>query len=82
MPEMKTVTSAIVHRIGYDEAKQELHVDFHRTGGYVYHGVPPEKGQAALEAPSTGSHLKEHIIGRHRHSDKKAAGARVRRPRG
>lgn len=67
---MKTapVDSSTIKAIGYDPDRRELHVDFHKTGRYVYSNVPPEKYQALMSADSIGKHLHENIKGRHQHS--------------
>lgn len=64
---MTPVQSSSVSAVGYNEEAQELHVDFHGTGQYVYQNVPPEKYKAMMQAGSIGGHLHQHIKGVHQH---------------
>ena len=64
---MSPVESSSVSAIGYDKATQELHVDFHGSGRYVYHNVPPEKYQAVMSGESIGKALHQHIKGQFPH---------------
>ena len=57
MPDMKYVDSSNVEAIGYDEATQELHIQFVGGGYYVYQGVPREIYDELMAAPSKGSYL-------------------------
>ena len=65
---MRRVDSSTISHIGYDEEKQELHVDFHGTGRYIYHNVSKATYQAFLKSPSKGKFLHENIKGVHEHS--------------
>ncbi len=67
MVEMVPVASSNVKAVGYDPEERELHVHFHSGGRYVYEGVSHEAHRALLAAPSVGSHLHQHIKGRHQH---------------
>ena len=61
--EMRPVISSNVARIGYDQARLELHVEFKHGGGYVYHGVLPEEHAGLMAAESIGSHLAKRFKG-------------------
>lgn len=61
-PTMVPVTSSNVHSVGYDADANELHVQFHSGGHYVYAGVTGDKHSALMSAKSVGSHLHQHII--------------------
>ncbi len=65
MIEHAPVDSTSIRSIGYNEEKQELHVTFHDTGRYVYHGVSPEKYQALMESGSKGNFLHHNIKAAH-----------------
>ncbi len=64
MPEMRYVVSSNIEAIGYDEGKQELHVQFLASGGlHVYVNVPCEVFDALMSAPSKGSFLNREVRG-------------------
>ena len=54
MTEMTPVTSSLIKAVGYDSEKEELSVQFHKGGAYVYHGVPRAVYGAMVEAQSVG----------------------------
>lgn len=41
LPDMQSVQSSNVATIGYEEDAEEVYVEFHGSGTYVYSGVPP-----------------------------------------
>lgn len=62
MPEMRSVYSSNVNRIGYDAATQELHVEWRAKKGQapkvsVYDGVPAHVARQVMNAPSIGEAL-------------------------
>ena len=61
MPEMIYVDSTNIEAIGYDAASSELHVQFLKTGLYVYHDVPQEVFNEFLAANSKGSFFNRNI---------------------
>ena len=63
MPEMTFVDSSNIEAIGYDDEAQELHVRFLSGETYVYHGVPRERFDAMMDAPSKGSFLNREVKG-------------------
>lgn len=63
MPEMNYVDSSNIEAIGYDDAAEELHVQFLNSGYYVYSGVPRYKYDELMNAPSKGSYLNREIKG-------------------
>ena len=56
MTEMIPVASSLLKTVGYDEATQELHVEFHKGNltKYVYQGVTRPVYDAMMDAPSVG----------------------------
>lgn len=58
-PDMQPVVSSNVAEIGYDEATQEVYVDFISSGLYVYSGVPLPVFQDFEAAPSKGSFVNQ-----------------------
>lgn len=61
MPNMQAVRSSSIARIGYDESDEELYVEFHNTGTYVYVNVPPIVFEDLERAPSKGKFVNEVI---------------------
>lgn len=64
------VSSSSVKTIGYDEKTQTLHVDFHKSGMYIYHNVPPETYDSFMKSESKGQFLHQNIKGQHQHEKK------------
>ena len=64
-PEMHYVDSSNVEAIGYDPATQELHVQFLKSGTYVYFGVEESVFHEFMQAPSKGQYLNETVKGRY-----------------
>ena len=65
MIEHAPVDSSSIRSIGYNEEKQELHVTFHGTGRYVYHGVSPDQHEALMMSGSKGQFLHHNIKAKH-----------------
>ena len=63
MPEMIYVDSSNIEAIGYDDAAQELHVQFISGGCYIYHSVPRQIYEGLMGAPSKGSFLNREVKG-------------------
>ncbi|MCE5327879.1 MAG: KTSC domain-containing protein [Planctomycetaceae bacterium] len=63
MVDMQSVESSNIQAIGYDEAAEELHVQFNNGTTYVYQKVPPELHASLMNAPSKGSFLNRQIKG-------------------
>jgi hypothetical protein len=63
MPEMMYVDSSNIEAIGYDDATQELHIQFLSGGYYIYHDVPREVFDELMYAPSKGSFLNRELKG-------------------
>lgn len=61
MPEMIYVDSSNIEAIGYDDASQELHVQFLSGGYYVYYQVPRQIFDNLMAAPSKGSFLNREV---------------------
>lgn len=55
------VESSSIRSIGYDKAKQELHVTFNDTGRYVYTGVPEYVHESLMMSGSKGSYIHHNI---------------------
>lgn len=62
------VQSSSIRSIGYNTETGDLHVNFHDTGSYVYHNVPPEKYEALMMASSKGSFLHTQFKGAHEYT--------------
>jgi hypothetical protein len=61
MIEMIYVDSSNIEAIGYDAPSSELHVQFLKTGLYVYHDVPQHVFEELLNADSKGSYFNRNI---------------------
>lgn len=61
MPEMIYVDSSNIEAIGYDPSTKELHVQFLKSGLYVYPDVPQEVFDEFLNADSKGSYFNRNI---------------------
>lgn len=61
MPEMIYVDSSNVEAIGYDDATQELHVQFVSSGYYIYYDVPREIFDMLMYSQSKGSFLNREV---------------------
>ena len=66
--DLNPVKSSNAESAGYDPDTQELHVRFKSGGTYSYSGVPKEKYESLMAAPSFGSYLHQHVKGTHPHS--------------
>lgn len=64
---MQPVKSRNVKSIGYGPTSKTLHVEFCNGGRYAYNDVSPEKHLALIAAKSIGSHLRDNIVGQHKH---------------
>ena len=53
------VNSSDIHSVGYDN--NTLEIEFIRGGIYQYHGVPYERYQGLISAPSCGSYFHKFI---------------------
>ncbi len=62
IPEMKAVSSSNVEKVGYDAAKQRLHVQFKGGAHYSYDGVTPD-----IHTALHGAGDPEHSIGKFVH---------------
>ena len=65
MTEMTPVTSSLLKAVGYDEAQEELHVEFHKGGEYVYQGVPQAIAMSFERSPSVGRYFLNNIKGKY-----------------
>ncbi len=62
MVDMQFVESSNIEAIGYDEATQELHVRFLKSGQtYVYAGVPIDVYHGLMTAPRHGTYFNQFI---------------------
>jgi hypothetical protein len=59
MPEMRRVESSWVAAIGYDEEREETHVELIEGGLYAYLGVPQAVWLAFAAAESKGTFVNE-----------------------
>jgi len=58
MPEYE---SSAIKSASYDQAKQELEIEFRNGGTYRYLGVPPEEAEAFAASSSKGGHFQAYI---------------------
>ena len=67
MPEMIPVSSSLIAAVGYDEEKEELHVEFHKGNltKYVYKGVTRAVYDALMEAQSIGTFFLRNVKGQY-----------------
>ncbi len=59
--------SSQVDQVHYDPASQRLQVKFHGGGHYSYAGVPQQRFDGLLSAPSKGKYLNSTIKGKYKH---------------
>lgn len=52
--EMIPVASSLLKSVAFDNDKEELHVQFHKGGSYIYRGVPRSVFDALLNDHSAG----------------------------
>jgi hypothetical protein len=71
MPEMIYVDSSNIEAVGYDAASSELHVQFLKSGLYVYHDVPQHVFEELLSADSKGSYFNRNIKPVYTHFEKR-----------
>ena len=65
MPQMHSVDSTSLDRIGYDAEARELYVRFRESQQvYIYSGVGPRNYGELLAADSKGAYLNQNIKGR------------------
>ena len=62
-PEMNPVVSGNLASWGYDSSTEELYIEFHSGGLYVYSGVPTDIAEGLREAPSKGQYHRDFIKG-------------------
>ena len=61
MVDMTPVASSNLAAVGYDSASQQLYIQFHSGGTYVYSGVTDDLYQSLMAAASKGSFFHHHI---------------------
>lgn len=67
MMQREKVDSSSIKTIGYDPETKELHVDFHKSGRYVYHNVPQSTYEEFMQSDSKGKFLHAYVKGQHEH---------------
>lgn len=67
MTEHIPVQSSTIKSIGYDKNNKELHVDFHKSGKYIYSNVQPQTYQAFMDSDSKGKFVGQYVKGYHPH---------------
>ena len=65
MIKMIPVASSLIKAVGYDPEKEELHVEFHKGGEYVYQGVPQAIAMSFERSPSVGRYFLNNIKGKY-----------------
>ncbi len=64
MPRLRTVESASIDAVGYDDANEELYLRFRESGDtYAYYGVEPEVYEELMQAGSMGRFVNLKIKG-------------------
>lgn len=61
MIEMTYVDSSNIEAVGYDPSTNDLHIQFLKTGLYVYHNVPQDIFDELMNADSKGSYFNRNI---------------------
>lgn len=61
IPRLQAVESSCVAGIGYDEAAEEVYVEFHGSGTYAYRGVPAHVFDEFLRAEFKGAFVNQAI---------------------
>ena len=74
MVNLSPVKSSNIDAVGYDKDKKELHVSFKGSGRYVFEGVPAEKHDSLIGAPSVGKYFSDNIRAVH-------AGRKIEQPK-
>lgn len=67
MPDMTSVFSTSVDKIGHDPDTGELHVQWPNGKTSVYTGVPPDVAASVSKSWSVGQALNEQVKGRFDH---------------
>lgn len=62
MPTMEPVSSSMIAAVGYDDEFEDLHVEFVKSGTYVYSGVPRAVYEDLLHASSIGNYVNQVLI--------------------
>ena len=65
---IKSVESATLVAIGYDDAREILQLEFRSRAVYRYFGVPGSVYEALVAAPSKGRYFNGAIRGHFRHA--------------
>ena len=65
---IRSVESATLVAVGYDDAREILQLEFRRHAVYRYVGVPGSVYEALMAAPSQGRYFNGAIRGRFPHS--------------
>ena len=67
MPAMTEVQSSLIKAVGFDDEKEELHVEFHKGNltKYVYEGVTRPVFDALMEAQSVGAFFLRNVKGQY-----------------
>ena len=61
-----SLSSSLIARIAYDDARRTLKVRFRDDRAYLYFDVPPSIFQAMKSAPSAGRFYNEEVKARYR----------------
>ena len=63
MPELTPVESSNIKAVGYDDATEELTVEFHNGSQYRYSQVDREVFEQLVKAPSVGGYFSLNVKG-------------------
>lgn len=56
------IDSSSIDSIGYDPKTLDLHVDFHKTGRYIYENIPPQVYEEIMMSSSKGKTFFEKVV--------------------
>ena len=63
---LSKVDSSMIHRLGYEANKREMHAKFNTGKRYKYRNVSPRTYARLKSAESIGTHFNEHIKDKYR----------------
>ena len=61
LPDMKTVESSNIDKIGYNKIEQNLYISFLRSGLYIYINVPESEFNSLMQSSSKGKYFSINI---------------------
>ena len=61
----KPVSSSNIKEIGYDEATQQMEIEFKQGKVYTFCGIPPNVYESLFNASSVGGYFNAHVRGKY-----------------